>query len=218
MPHDTDPSPPNPDPNPQPANNPEHTPKRPQSDPSFGEINLDDEAAAEPVRPVGDWGEVAGQPGSGPAPAEPPASETFSFDDPVPGADRAAGPLSPPGFDIPGAAPAPLSEVHLPAEGPRSSTELSEAPPANLEPIAPVAPASGWLETGSMTSLGQEPGPESAPPAEVAGSSDIFGGSAPPAEPAGHSDVLAATAHPPGSGSDLRSAGRPVMPGSDVAL
>lgn len=192
MPHDTDPSPVHPDPNnptPPPAQHPEPA------------------AHAEPPEavPVADAEEVL----------EATPADAFSFDDPVPNADPEAFTTGVAQADIPG-----LSDIlarareaeELPTAEPLSGVDLG-GHPANLEPLSPVAPASGWLGTGELPALPYE----SIPPAAAAGSSDIFGGNVPSALAADQSDVLAATAYSPAESRTHRPSDAP-RHGSDVAL
>jgi hypothetical protein len=143
----------------------------------------------------------------------------------IPTADPASG-------HIPDANADPASEVPLiPMATPGSSVAMSSASDSsasigNLEPVAPVAPASGWLDsepTSSSEYVGTAPLAEplevhqsdflDAPPAVE--SSDIFSsGPIPAALGTDQSDVIAATAFiPPASDASDKSA-RP----SEIAL
>ena len=192
MPHDTDPSPVHPDPNhptPSPAGHP---------DPAANA----EPPEAEPI-PVADLADV---PEAAPA-------DAFSFDDPVPTADRESFTVGVRMEDVPELADllAGAKEAEeLPIAEPLSDVDLGDA--ANLEPLAPVAPASGWLGTGEMPAL-----PTDVPPGLAAGSSDIFGGNVPEALSADQSDVLAATAYSPAEERTHRPEESPHR-GSDVAL
>ncbi len=138
----------------------------------------------------------------------------ISFD-PPPLADLASGTSGLSGA-IPEATPA-SGELPAPEGTPESGI-------GNLEPVAPVAPASGWLDSdhgetnldpGEVSEpLGVHPADlfEAPPPIE---SSDIFaGGPLPQASPVEHSDVIAATSSADAELVDPTKPGRP----SDVAL
>jgi hypothetical protein len=183
MPHDTDPPPDHPDPN---NPNPKPTDKPPAR---TGERSTPPEGAA---------------PGAGGA---------FSFDEPVPAADRESFTVGVSRGDVPGlSGSVPRAEAVPEGEPVRPSGVNLEQTPANLEPLAPVAPASGWLGTGEMSSLPPEATPPGAP------SSDIFGGSVPQATPADQSDVIAATSHTPPELTRGQSSEAAARRGSDVAL
>ena len=119
------------------------------------------------------------------------------------------------------AAPVPPGES-VPAPGVVEPSHDREAAVGNLEPLAPVSPASGWIDSdeppGHPGFLAEPLAVEDAdlfeaPPAVE--SSDIFSsGSRPPHQTAGGSDVIAATAH-----GDKQSS-QPETPerASDVAL
>ncbi len=138
-------------------------------------------------------------------------------------------PLSDPELKAKVAAPgAPLltptdGVIHLPpARDPAAAA-------GNLEPVDPVAPASGWLDADVLSiPVGGAPplvptaepvsGASDPIPADSPDSSDIFSGSrTAPALPVEYSDVIAATAYGTATPPD---AGRPVEPHrpSDVAL
>jgi hypothetical protein len=111
----------------------------------------------------------------------------------IPSAEPASGELS-----VPEAAPA-SGEIPVPDAAPASSA-------VNLEPVVPVKPASGWLDSDERVIPVAVPAQTPAPPdsnqaaisdAPAVGteSSDIFASQRPvAATPAEHSDVIAATA------------------------
>jgi hypothetical protein len=130
--------------------------------------------------------------------------------------------------------PAPSAPLLTPTEGVihLPPTYDPEAVLGNLEPIDPVAPASGWLDSDVLTIPSVDPNAlvptaEPAPgqfdpvPADIVESSDIFSGNRIAAAlPVEQSDVIAATAYGDATPGD---AGRPVEPVepprlSDVAL
>jgi tetratricopeptide (TPR) repeat protein len=121
--------------------------------------------------------------------------------------------------EVPAAGTPALADLELPTAEPVSADELvpptaptahdSAAVLGNLEPINPVAPASGWLDSdvglipaADLAELAEaipaaEPtsDPLEPAPADVVESSDIFSGSrTAPALPVEQSDVIAATA------------------------
>ncbi len=160
------------------ANNPNDTdpmpaPKKKADKASKPELKLPPEDAELP----------ATEPMTGPPQAVPPLPEGDAFDSLVPLADPASGIQS--GTRLP---------VGISREDP-------EAAVGNLEPVAPVAPASGWLDSDvPLPSVGPasqfpEGDLEVTPKVE---SSDIFStGAVPPAPAIGGSDVIMATAFGP---------------------
>jgi hypothetical protein len=162
------------------------------------------------------------EPMSGPPqPVSPPEGDEVSFDDSVPTADPASFAL---GRDLKN-----LPE-DLPMAEPASSEVTSSGTPkhdpdaavGNLEPVAPVDPASGWLDSDvPLPSVGPASPPlaveradlfEAPPQVE---SSDIFStGSPQPPKSVEGSDVIAATAFGEIEGGDADKQSRP----SDVAI
>jgi len=92
-----------------------------------------------------------------------------------------------------------------------------------IDLVNPVAPASGWLDSGILPTPSAEPVAEEidafeTPPASPVESSDIFSGArTPTASQVEHSDVIAATAYSPATPADINPPAEPVRL-SDIAL
>ena len=128
----------------------------------------------------------ATEPMTGPPLPLPPLPEGDAFDAAIPLADPASG---------------IKSGTRLPAG---ASHEDPEAAVGNLEPVAPVAPASGWLDSDvPLPNVGPAPRLPDMPEADLettpkVESSDIFStGAVPPPPVIGGSDVIVATAFGP---------------------
>jgi hypothetical protein len=160
-------------------------------------------------------------------------SQTFDMID-LADADEVPG--SGVGLSKPPAASAPPDSAPLltPTDGVMDlpPTYDPEAVVGNLEPVDPVAPASGWLDSdvlsipsGDLSALIPTAEPTAEPfdplPADLVESSDIFsGGRAVPALPVEQSDVIAATAYGDATPADSgrpANAGEPPRP-SEIAL
>lgn len=124
-------------------------------------------------------------------------------------------------IDLPGPT---ASSSHLFGTENPTAEGLSDTGLVNLDPFAPVKPATGWFDTQAevpYTPAAPAPTTEAdlaAPASGIIGGSDIFGAPVPAAQPKSDvSDVIAATAYSPAT--PVVEPGRPAQPrGSDVAL